>query len=323
VRPLGQGPCGLIDRRNAAAGFSASQGASEKRNTTKKNRGSPKTDQPAKSDSLLVRASRDGDQFHYLWAARRCLRLLSPSSGLVAVTIEGASSAEFSNGEAVQAGEELIDVGEYYGSQDVTQASLVRYIQIKHSTLHANDAWPPSGLQKTLGKFAQRYTEIRNRLGPAMPVVKFEFWFVSNRPIGTDFLEAIEDAAGAEPARHPGEQLIECFRPFIEHLVSSEKSRRTIQEHVDNMWALGGQFITELNYDPTLRKRPVDRILKEMIRYGGPLLRHADEEQQASFDTTCEVFRRFLVKTARRCAARSTEKRVASMRSRFESRMIL
>ncbi len=28
------------------------------------------------SDSLLVRTSRDGDQFHYLWPARRALRLL-------------------------------------------------------------------------------------------------------------------------------------------------------------------------------------------------------------------------------------------------------
>src|SRR5580658_8851995 len=61
----------------------------------------------------------------------------------------------------------------------------------------------------------------------------------------------------------PGERLIACFRPFIEHLVSSEKSRRTIQEHVDNIWALGGQFITELNYDPMLSKRPVNRVLKE------------------------------------------------------------
>jgi 5-enolpyruvylshikimate-3-phosphate synthase len=64
------------------------------------------------------------------------------------------------------------------------------------------------------------------------------------------------------------------------------------------MWALGGEFITELNYDPPLRKRPVDRVLRDLIRYGGPLLRDADEEQQASFDSTCEMFRRFLGNTA-------------------------
>ena len=104
---------------------------------------------------------------------------------------------------------------------------------------------------------------------------------------------------GMEEDLPPGNRLIECFRPFIEHLAASEKSRRMIQEHVDNMWALGGEFITELNYNPSMRKRSVDRVLKEMIRYGGPLLRHADQEQQASFDTTCEMFRQFLGKTAR------------------------
>ena len=104
---------------------------------------------------------------------------------------------------------------------------------------------------------------------------------------------------GMEEDIRPGERLIECFRPFIESLVASGRSPRTIQVHVDNMWALGGEFITGLNYDPPLRKRPVDRVLREMIRHGGPLLRNAEEEQQASFDTTCERFRRFLGNTAR------------------------
>jgi hypothetical protein len=104
---------------------------------------------------------------------------------------------------------------------------------------------------------------------------------------------------GMEEDIPPGERLVECFRPFIESLATSGKSHRTIQKHVDNMWALGGEFITELNYDPPLRKRPVDRVLREMVRYRGPLLRHADEEQQASFDTTCEMFRRFLGNTPR------------------------
>ena len=77
----------------------------------------------------LVRPSRDGDQFHYHWAARQCLELLSGTSDLVAVTIEGASSLEVlgeahrtreasASGPIVEAGEELIDVGLYFGDED-------------------------------------------------------------------------------------------------------------------------------------------------------------------------------------------------------------
>lgn len=61
------------------------------------------------SESMLVRASRDGDQFHYLWAARRALRLLTPESGLIAITIEGAATDELPGVEPVEVGEQLID----------------------------------------------------------------------------------------------------------------------------------------------------------------------------------------------------------------------
>jgi hypothetical protein len=105
-------------------------------------------------DSPLVRFSRDGDQFHYLWAARRCLRLLSASSGLVAITIEGASPSETGSGKPIEAGESVIDVGEYYGSEEIAQARLVRYIQLKHSTQHAGEPWTPSGIEKTVNGFA-------------------------------------------------------------------------------------------------------------------------------------------------------------------------
>lgn len=154
------------------------------------------------SNSMLVRASRDGDQFHYLWAARRALRLLKPQSGLVAVTIEGASTTELQASGTVEAGEELIDIGEYHGSTEIERATLVRYMQLKHSTLQVNDAWQPSGLEKTVKGFAVRYTALREKL-PGEPLhEKLEFWFVTNRPISVDFIEAVEDAAAQRTPRH-------------------------------------------------------------------------------------------------------------------------
>lgn len=160
---------------------------------------------PPMSETNLVRPSRDGDQFHYVWAARRCLLLLSPDAGLKAVTIEGPSPSETATADGVTTGEELIDVGEYYGSENLERATQIRYIQLKHSTLRADEAWTPSGLEKTLTGFSARYRALQQRLRAEDLNGKLEFWFVSNRPINADFLEAVQDAAQGVPTRHAGD----------------------------------------------------------------------------------------------------------------------
>ena len=75
---------------------------------------------------------------------------------------------------------------------------------------------------------------------------------------------------GLEKDLPPGEQLLALFRPFLEHLAASDLSPKTIQKHVDNMWALGGEFIRDLHSDSSLRKKPVELVLHQMIEYGGP-----------------------------------------------------
>ena len=105
---------------------------------------------------------------------------------------------------------------------------------------------------------------------------------------------------GLEKDLPPGEQLIALFRPFLEYLAASDRSPKTIQKHVDNVWVLGGEFIRDLNYDPSLREKPVDVVLRRMIESdGGPLLYHGGEDEQRSFDSTCRKLRRFLTETAR------------------------
>src|SRR5438270_11898730 len=109
------------------------------------------------SKTNLVRPSRDGDQFHYLWAARRCLQLLSAHDDLVAISIEGPSPGERAGESSAIAGEEVIDIAEYFGSEDFQKARLVRYMQLKHSTLHATEPWSASGLENTVKGFVKRY----------------------------------------------------------------------------------------------------------------------------------------------------------------------
>ena len=92
-----------------------------------------------------------------------------------------------------------------------------------------------------------------------------------------------------------GQQMVECFKPFLRHLVSSGPSRKTLRSHRDNLWILGGEIISKLHEDPRLRKRPTDQIVLAVLDdEGGPLISHGSEDQQRSFDSTCRKFFRFL-----------------------------
>jgi hypothetical protein len=105
---------------------------------------------------------------------------------------------------------------------------------------------------------------------------------------------------GLEKDLPPGEQLLACLRPFIEHLAASSLSPKTIRKHVDNLWMLGGEIIRDLHYDPSLRKMPADRLLRNVIHEGGgPLLYSGSEDEQRSLDSTCRKFHRFLTQSLR------------------------
>ncbi len=107
---------------------------------------------------------------------------------------------------------------------------------------------------------------------------------------------------GWEKDLPPGEKLVACFRPFLGDLVASDLSPKTIQKHVDNLWALGGEIIRDLNEDPSLRTKPIEQILEERIDdEGGPLIYALESEEplQRSFDSTCRKLHRFLSQSPR------------------------
>jgi hypothetical protein len=93
----------------------------------------------------------------------------------------------------------------------------------------------------------------------------------------------------------PGEELVACFRPFLEHLASSTLAAKTIRQHVDNLWLLGGEIIRDLNYDPSLRKVAAQQLIRDAVGVdGGPLIYNGSEEEQRSLDSTCRKLHRFL-----------------------------
>jgi hypothetical protein len=107
---------------------------------------------------------------------------------------------------------------------------------------------------------------------------------------------------GWEKDLPPGEKLVACFRPFLEALVASGLSPKTIQRHVDNLWALGGEIIRDLNENPSLRRKSIEQILDDRIdEEGGPLVYAMESEEplQRSLDSTCRKLHRFLSQSSR------------------------
>ena len=139
-----------------------------------------------KSDT--IRFSRAGDQFHYRWAARRCLALLDPMSELVCITIEGVSSNE-TEVESNESGEEVVDVAEYFGDSSIRLATKISYHQLKHS-YSEDKPWTLSALSNTLEGFFKRYLAFKEE---AKDLEKqcVEFTYITNRQGATDTHELI------------------------------------------------------------------------------------------------------------------------------------
>ena len=143
-----------------------------------------------------MRASRTGDRFHYFWASRRALRLLNPTSELLMIGVEGTADAE------EVAGEEVIDVAEYYSDSKSGNVSRVRYVQLKHSSLRTDESIVASELKNTFTKFGQNFRASREANDPR----KFEFVIVTNRELNEKVrLSLTELAAGLTAPTHPAE----------------------------------------------------------------------------------------------------------------------
>ena len=98
----------------------------------------------------------------------------------------------------------------------------------------------------------------------------------------------------------PGRRLVEYFTPFLLHLAESGLSKKTIQNHVDNMWLLGGEIIRDVNENPSLRKVSAETLVRNVIHEdGGPLIHNGWEDEQRTFDSTCRKFHRFLAQPQR------------------------
>lgn len=126
-----------------------------------------------------VRFSRAGDTFHYRWAARRCLRMISPKSRVSAIVIEGSM-------ERKKAGEYVIDVAEYLEPSDGIPRQIA-YFQLKHTTIRKEQPFNLSDLKGTIQGFAERYSELFCGAQTDSDLPKVTFAIVTNRPVSENF----------------------------------------------------------------------------------------------------------------------------------------
>ena len=99
-----------------------------------------------------------------------------------------------------------------------------------------------------------------------------------------------------QPDRAVGRAIVGVLTPFIEHLINQGLTKRTIKRHVDNLWALGGEIISDINWNESLRKQSAKVLVINAIdEEGGPLLRNPlDPDDQKPFDSTCRKLYKFL-----------------------------
>jgi hypothetical protein len=87
----------------------------------------------------------------------------------------------------------------------------------------------------------------------------------------------------------PGERIVEYLTPFLLDLLEKNLATKTLRKHRDNIWLLGGELIRHRYEDATLMKRPVEKLIIDLIHEdGGPLIYPCiTEPEQESFDATC------------------------------------
>jgi hypothetical protein len=93
-----------------------------------------------------------------------------------------------------------------------------------------------------------------------------------------------------------GQQIVECFSPFLLELLASDLAPKTLRRHRDNLWLLGGELIRRRYEDARLKKLPAQQAIAEMIEPdGGPLIwPRISQTEQDSLDATCRRLYRFL-----------------------------
>jgi hypothetical protein len=92
-----------------------------------------------------------------------------------------------------------------------------------------------------------------------------------------------------------GQGILDAMRRFVNHLIASGLKEKTIRNHMDNLWLLGGEIIRSVGmferYDIPLE----ENLRRNVDGDGGPYCRHLySDSQKRSYHATCRKLHMFL-----------------------------
>ena len=90
-----------------------------------------------------------------------------------------------------------------------------------------------------------------------------------------------------------GKEILNKMRPFIEYLIEIGLGRKTIRNHMDNLWLLGGEIIRDVSMHNDYKVLPETRLRGAIGLDGGPYCSDLNKQERNSFDVTCRKFHKF------------------------------
>ncbi len=101
-----------------------------------------------------------------------------------------------------------------------------------------------------------------------------------------------------------GVRILDCFQPFLLHLLGQGLTTTTLRRHRDHLWMLGGEIIRRCYDEPELRRQSAAKIVLRFVDDDcGPLIwPRITERQQDAFDATCRKLYQFLITNSERPA---------------------
>ncbi|MFZ6750083.1 NACHT domain-containing protein [Undibacterium sp. Ren11W] len=144
-----------------------------------------------------TRASRDGHEFHEAWAARKALQLVMQIDGLVGIAVEGLAPADQKGASAKTV--EIADLALYYGKHPTfNEANSLVIVQLKYSKGSETVPFRASDAKKTICKFAAAFDSYLKMHDANDVEAKLTFELITNRPIYSEFVDAINAIASGE-----------------------------------------------------------------------------------------------------------------------------